>query len=463
MTRSMSELPLGVVPPQTHTLPIEERAARGRALRATKPRQDHAIWKAHHNRRDPIEILIEQGESRLPGLLPLRYARMKFSPFAFFRGGAAIMAEDLASTHSSGLRVQAAGDCHCLNFGGFATAERRLVFDLNDFDETAVAPWEWDLKRLAASFVVATLDILKRDTRIELARTVVRRYRETMAELAEMPVLDAWYGGLELDSEAKAEAIGIGAAAVRKAVNFLTHPAVVTVGHRSGPVPRIKDAPPLVFHAPEAEAIAFRSGVEAMYAQYLMSLYPVRRVLLHRYRLADVAYKVVGVGSVGTLCGVMLMVTGDGEALYLQFKEATRSVLEPHAGANPYKHHGERVVRGQRLLQAASDILLGYADGPTGRHIYVRQLRDAKVKPQLETMAARHFRRYAETCGEVLARAHARTCDAVVLSAYLGKSEAVDDAFGRFSEAYARQTEADHEALQKAIRAGRLPDAAQDS
>jgi uncharacterized protein (DUF2252 family) len=463
MTRAMSELPIGAVPPQTHTLSHEERVARGRALRAERPREEHAIWRRHHNRRDPIEILIEQGESRLPGLLPIRHARMRVSPFAFFRGSAAVMAEDLSRTAASGLRVQAAGDCHCLNFGGFATGERRLVFDINDFDETAVAPWEWDLKRLAASFVVATLDILNKESRIELAHAVSRSYRETMARIAELPVLDAWYGGLEIDSPRKAEEIGIGTAAIRKAVGFLTHPAIVTLDHRGGPAPRIEDAPPLVFHAPESEAVAFRSGVEAMYADYLMSLYPVHRVLLHRFRLADVAYKVVGVGSVGTLCGVMMMVSGNGEVLYLQFKEATRSVLEAHAGANPYKHHGERVVRGQRLLQVASDMLLGFGDGPTGRHIYVRQLRDAKVKPQLETMSPRHFRRYAETCGEVLARAHARTADAVVLSAYLGRGEAIDEAIGHFAHAYSHQTESDHAALERAIKDGRLPCTAQDS
>jgi uncharacterized protein (DUF2252 family) len=463
MTHAMAELPSGAVPAQTHIQSIDERAARGRALRALQPREQQAIWKAPANRRDPIEILIEQGESRLPNLLPLRYTRMKVSPFAFFRGGAAVMTEDLAGTPATGLQVQACGDCHLLNFGGFATPERRLVFDINDFDETAVAPWEWDLKRLAASFVLATFDILDKDARIDLAQSVVRSYRETMARIADTPVLEAWYGGLLLDSEAKAQDIGIGAASLRKAVGFLTHPAIVPLGHGDGPQPRIKDSPPLVFHAPEPDAPAFRAAAEAMYADYLNSLYLAPRVLLARFRLVDVAYKVVGIGSVGTMCGVMLLVSGSGEALYLQFKEATCSVLEAHAGSSPFRHHGERVVRGQRLLQAASDFLLGYGDGPTGRHIYVRQLRDAKVKPQLETMTPKHFRRYAEACGEVLARAHARTADAVVLSAYLGKSTILDEAIGAFAHAYAKQTESDHGALQQAIKAGRLPDAAQDS
>lgn len=459
----MAETTVAAVPQQTYTSAVADRQARGRALRERLPRDGHAVWKPPANRRDPVEILIEQGKERLPDLLPLRYARMKVSPFAFLRGGAAVMAADLAGTASSGLVAQAAGDCHCLNFGGFATPERRLVFDINDFDETAVAPWEWDLKRLAASFVVATLDVLDKDARLDLAQTAARRYRETMAELADSPVLDSWYRGLVLDSADKAQDIGIGADALRKAVGFLTHAAIVSVGHHGGPEPRIEDQPPLVYHPAPGEAASFRAGVEAMLADYLESIIPERRTLLERYRLVDAAYKVVGVGSVGTLCGILMMVSGNGEVLNLQFKEATSSVLEAHAGASPYSHHGERVVRGQRLLQAASDILLGFAKGPTGRHIYIRQLRDAKIKPQLETMSPKHFRRYAEVCGEVLARAHARTADAVVLSAYLGKSATFDEAIGAFAHDYARQTESDHATLVKAIKDGRLPDLAQDS
>jgi len=459
----MTELATGALPPQTHTQSLDERAAQGRALRDHVRRRDHAEWKAHKKRRDPIEILIEQGESRLPNLLPLRYSRMKASPFAFLRGGAAVMTEDLANTQSTGLTVQSGGDCHLLNFGGFATPERHLVFDINDFDETAVGPWEWDLKRLATSFVVATLDILDKDARVALAEAVARRYRETMADIAAMPVLDSWYRGMLIESQDKATAIGVGAAALRKAVGFLTHAPIVSLSHGDGPEPRIVDAPPLVYHPAESDAAAFKAGIRTMLKSYRASLTPERQTLLDRYRMADAAYKVVGVGSVGTLCGVLLMVSGSGEALYLQFKEATRSVFEAYAGASPYQHHGERVVRGQRLLQAASDILLGFAKGPTGRHIYVRQLRDAKIKPQLETMTAKHFQRYAETCGEVLARAHARTADAVVLSAYLGGNTTFDEAIGAFAQAYAKQTEADHDTLLKAIKDGRLPTADQDS
>jgi uncharacterized protein (DUF2252 family) len=405
--------------------------------------------------------LIEQGESRIADLLPERYARMKPSPFTFLRGAAAVMAADLAATPTSGLRVQADGDCHCLNFGGFATPERRLVFDINDFDETAVAPWEWDVKRLATSFVLASVDRLAKDARIELAEMVARRYRETMAEIAGMPVLDAWYQTLDIDDAAEAAAIGIGGDIVKKAASLRDHPVEIPPirhRHRKGDGPHIEDKPEHgIYHPPKADAHAFRTAVEAAMVDYCETLTPERRTLLQRYRLADACYKVVGVGAVGTLCGVLLMISGDGETLNLQFKEATRSVLEPHAGPSPYAHHGERVVRGQRLLQATGDMLLGFATGPTGRHVYLRQLRDAKIKPATETMTPSNFRRYAATCGEVLARAHARTADAVVLTAYLGRSPAFDEAIGAFAVAYARQTEKDHDALLKAIKSGRVP------
>ena len=450
----------GALPPQTHIRPVKERQRIGRALRDNAARRDHAEWKPPAHRRDPIDILIEQGQSRLPDLLPERYFRMKATPFTFMRGAAAVMAADLATTPRTGLKVQAAGDCHCLNFGGFATPERRLAFDINDFDETAVAPWEWDLKRLASSFAVATLDLLARDARAELAAIVARSYRQTMASIAGQPVLAAWYQALDLEGQTAAAQVGIDAQTMRKAENARAHPVeIAPIGHRRGNgVHRIQDDPDHgIFHPPPAEETAFEAALKAMLVDYEASLTPERRTLLQRYRFADAAYKVVGVGAVGTLCGILLMVSGNGEALTLQFKEATLSVLEPFAGASPYAHHGERVVRGQRFLQAASDILLGFATGPTGRHLYVRQLRDAKIKPQLEGMTARNYRRYAATCGEVLARAHARTADAVVLSAYLGSSEAFDAAIGAFAVAYAGQTEKDHAALLKALKAGRLP------
>ena len=460
----MAERSSGELPIQTHTLSVKQRTDIGRGLRERMARKRHADWAPRRGRRDPIEILVEQGQSRLPDLLPMRYSRMKASPFAFLRGAAAVMASDLANTEVSGLKVQAAGDCHCLNFGGFATPERRLAFDINDFDETAVAPFEWDLKRLATSVVVATLDQFSASDRTRLAEAVTRSYRETMARVAARPVLDEWYLAFTLDDDEAAQSIGIGGKILKKADRALRHAAqLIEMQHTGGAQPTIEDQPPLVYHPARSRAAAFRGDVEAMLAHYTTTLTPERQVLLQRYRLADAAYKVVGVGAVGTMCGVVLMVSGDGEALYLQFKEATASVLEPYAGASPYKHHGERVVRGQHLIQAASDILLGYARGPTGRDIYVRQLRDAKIKPALETMTAKSFRRYAATCGRVLAHAHSRTADAVVLSAYLGRGASFDRAIGRFAVAYAKQTVRDHAALLKAIKSKRLPATVEDS
>jgi hypothetical protein len=261
----MVETAPGALPPQTHTLPIKQRVELGRALRDRTARKHHGIWQPPANRRDPIEILIEQGESRLPDLLPVRYARMKPTPFTFLRGAAAVMAADLAVTPTSGLVVQAAGDCHCLNFGGFATPERRLAFDINDFDETAVAPWEWDLKRLAASFAVATLDVLAKQARSELAGIVAQSYRETMSGIAAMPVLDAWYRALNIDDETEAEAIGIGARLVRKAAPARAHPVeIVSIGYRKGTDPRIEDdLEHGVYHPGRADAAAFRAAVEA--------------------------------------------------------------------------------------------------------------------------------------------------------------------------------------------------------
>jgi hypothetical protein len=302
--------------------------------------------------------------------------------------------------------------------------------------------------------VVATLEIMDKDARIGLAQTVARRYRETMATIAEMPVLDAWYRGLVVEGVDKAADIGVGAAAVRKAIGFLTHAPVIPLKHGSGPKPRIEDAPPLVYHPSDNEAEVFYAAVMATLPDYLSSLTPERQTLVQRYRFADAAYKVVGVGSVGTLCGVMLMMSGNGEALYLQFKEATRSVLEANAGASPYQHHGERVVRGQRLLQAASDVLLGFATGPAGRHIYIRQLRDAKIKPLVETFDAELLEYYAKACGWVLARAHAKAGEAAEVAGYLGSGDHFDEAMGDFGIAYADQAERDHAALKAAVRKG---------
>lgn len=454
------------LPPQTHAQPFQTRADLGHALREKCKRAAHAEWQAPAGRRDPIDILIGQGKNRLPELLPRRYSRMSASPFAFLRGSAAVMAADLAGTPSNGLLVQAAGDCHCLNFGGFATPERRLSFDINDFDETAVAPWEWDLKRLATSFAVATLGEFDKATRLGLAEAVGGGYREMMAEIAAAPILETWYRVQALTDGEAARSIGLDPAGVEKADHALKHrPMLITIEHSSGTEPKLKDKLPDLYHPPADELPEFRRGVAALLEEYRQSLIPERRVLIERYRFADAAYKVVGVGSVATLCGVALMVSGDGETLQLQFKEADASVLEAFNKPSPYANHGERVVRGQRLLQAASDILLGFGKGIGLRNkdFYVRQLRDAKIKPVLDGLTAGDLRRYAWTCGEVLARAHARSADAVVLSGYLGKSQTFDQAIGQFALAYAWQTESDHAALLDAIKSRRVPTEPQDS
>ncbi len=452
------------LPPQTHDRPIAQRQEQGRALREKCKRGAHAGWEVPAGRRDPTDILIEQGKTRLPEPLPPRYATMKAPPFAFLRGSAAVMAADLATTPSSGLMVQAAGDCHCLNFGGFATPERRLSFDVNDFDETSVAPWEWDVKRLATSFTVAGLGMFDKATRLDLAETVARAYRETIAGIATAPVLETWYRVTSLDDGKVAESVGLDPTIVQKADRELKHrPMLINIEHSDGANPKLRDKLPDLYHPPAAELPQFLRDVEAMLQQYAQSLIPERRILFQRYRFADAAYKVVGVGSVGTLCGVALMVSGNGETLQLQFKEADASVLEAFNKPSPYANHGERVVRGQRLLQAAGDILLGFGVGPRGKDVYVRQLRDAKIKPVLDALPAKNFRRYARTCGEVLARAHARSADAVMLSAYLGNGPSVDEAIGQFALDYARQTETDHAALLDAIKTGRLPPAPQDS
>src|SRR5581483_4568852 len=285
--RRMADLSSGKLPAQTHTLSVKERVALGRALRERLARKHHARWAPQRQRRDPIEILIEQGQSRLPDLLPLRHARMKASPFAFMRGAAAVMASDLATTEVSGLRVQAAGDCHCLNFGGFATPERRLAFDINDFDETAVAPFEWDVKRLAASVVVATLDQFGADARLDLAQSVARAYREIMARIAGRTVLDEWYRVLTLD-EAEARAIGLDGKALKKADRALKHAVtLIDMRHTCGRSPTIQDQPPLVYHPPRSRGAAFRGDVETMLAEYVATLSPERQLLLQRYRLAD--------------------------------------------------------------------------------------------------------------------------------------------------------------------------------
>jgi uncharacterized protein (DUF2252 family) len=450
--------------PQTHNSPVADRLARGKALRDRCSRKMQAEWKPPAKRAKPIDLLIENSRGRLEDLVPIRYGRMMANPFAFYRGAAAIMAYDLAHTPSTGLTLQACGDCHLLNFGGFATAERQINFDINDFDETSIAPWEWDVKRLTTSFVIAgrSNGFSASDCQAA-AHRVAQNYRTKLAEYSEMSVLDAWYDTLDFDQIIH----NLPDKQLRKFYLKKLEAAAEISAHEkefaklafaAGETPRIADQPPLIYHMTGVDEAQQRANWEASLADYLKSLPPERRVLLDRYKLADAAVKVVGVGSVGTFCGIALLMSGKGDPLFLQFKQARQSVLEPYAGASPYKHAGQRVVVGQRLMQAASDIFLGWytGQGREGRHFYVRQLADAKIKPVVEIMKPQNLLNYAGLCGSALARAHARSGDAAVLTGYLGSSSAFEDAITEFSVAYADQNERDHATLVAAVRAGKV-------
>jgi len=442
-----------------------ELREQGRRIRRHLPRGRLGKWAPSRSRRDPIAVLRATDTGRVLDLLPIRYGRMLQSPFAFFRGAAAVMAVDLEHAADTGVAVQACGDCHLLNFGGFATPERRVIFDINDFDETLVAPWEWDVKRLATSFVLAGRDRrLGKGASRAAATAAVRSYRRHTAELAETPVLEAWYASLDLRARIMSTAdIGLRKfrrRRLRKALDRTGHEVEYPklVKEVRG-VPTIKDDPPLVYHYARRDRVATHRALRAMLEQYRASLTDERRALLDRYRLVDVARKVVGVGSVGMACSIALFLGLDDEPLFLQIKQARRSVLASATRASPYAHQGERVVVGQRLMQAASDLFLGWTTDALRRQLYVRQLRDAKVKPTIEIFDAEALGEYAEACGWALARAHARSGKAPVLAGYMGRSGAFDSAVTEFAIAYADQTEHDHRQLVDAIASGLLPGA----
>jgi len=450
--------------PQTHVKRLEERLAVGKALRQRASRKSQAEWKPPANRPDPVDLLIENSQGRLEDLVPIRYGRMAASPFAFYRGAAAIMASDLSHTPSTGLNIVICGDCHLVNFGGFATTERKLIFDINDFDETSIAPWEWDVKRLAASFVIAgRSNNLRESDAQEAAFLAAQSYRLRMSEYVNMTVLQTWYDSLDLNeiiaNMQNKQNKRFYTKKLQQATEETAHEKeFAKLAYMSGDSPRIIDQPPLIYHFSDVRNDEIRSRIENNMADYLDSLSPERRGLLSRYQLVDVAFKVVGVGSVGTFCGIALFMSGNGDPLFLQFKQARQSVLEPYAGANPYKHAGQRVVVGQRWMQTASDMFLGWytGTGKYGHHYYGRQLRDAKIKPVIEIMQPTDLKGYANLCGRALARAHARSGDAAVLSGYMGNSIVFEEAIADFSVAYADQNERDHAALVDAIRSGRV-------
>ncbi len=437
----------------------EQRLAAGKKLRKKVPRAAHAEWMVPRNRPDPIELLKASDRGRLPALLPIRYARMRQSPFAFLRGTAALMAADLSSTPVTGIRVQAAGDCHVANFGGFGTPERQLVFDINDFDETLPGPWEWDIKRLAASVVVAMRQAGFGEHRCaDAARAAAESYGRRMREYAAMKVLEAWYSHLNLTLLAKSARTP---AARERWLKIIGKAEAQSSGHEFPKIaavhdgrPHISDHPPLIYHPREMASIG--KHVQKMFRRYRETLPHERRIVLERYELVDVARKVVGVGAVGTRCAVALLMADPRDPLLLQFKEARRSVLEPYTGASRYENQGERVVVGQRVLQSASDVFLGWTCDDEGHDYYFRQMRDMKMKIDVESMSKDDWLEYVDLCGWALARGHARTGDPACIAGYLGKSGAFDEAMGKFAVAYADQTERDHAALLKAIRAGRI-------
>ena len=452
---------------------VEERVARGKAARSAVPRSSHAHFEPAADRRDPVELLEQQAADRLPDLVPIRYGRMLASPFAFYRGAALIMAADLATSPVSGISAQLCGDAHLSNFGVFASPERRLVFDLNDFDETLPGPWEWDVKRLAASMAVAGRDRgLAAKQRTALVRKTIAGYREAMREFAAMRNLDVFY--THLDADALVAELGdqltehmrkradraLAKARTSDSTKALSRLTAVVDGR-----PRIVSDPPLIETIddllPADEVAGFRESMHDLLRSYRSTLTPDRRRALEGFRLVDLARKVVGVGSVGTRAYIALLLgRDDQDALFLQFKEAQPSVLERFAGKSRHANQGERVVSGQRLMQASSDIFLGWqrSTGPDGvrRDFYVRQLKDWKGSFDIEEAVPKGLALYGRTCGWTLARAHARSGDRIAIAAYLGRRDRFDHALAEFAEAYADQNERDYTALAEAVESGRI-------
>ena len=461
--------------PAVPHLTIAERTARGKAARSEVPRSSHAVYEPATTRPDPVELLERQAATRVPELVPIRYGRMLVSPFTFYRGGAMIMAHDLVATPRSGLQVQCCGDAHLSNFGVFASPERRLVFDINDFDETLPGPWEWDVKRLAVSMLIAARDNgypVKDQERVVL--DTVGRYRTAMREFAGMQNLAVWYARLEIESLLAERAAQFKRGMVERAGKALakarTRDSMTAFSKLTravdGQVQIVDQSPlivPLAQLAPGGERDQLLETLRALMRGYRDSLERDRRVLLEEFHLTDFARKVVGVGSVGTRAWIALLIGRDGDdPLFLQLKEAEASVLEEHLGPSEFKNHGQRVVTGQRLMQAASDIFLGWlhvkqspVDGQS-RDFYGRQLKDWKGSAELDQMDPERMAIYGKLCGWTLARAHARTGDRIAIASYLGNGPKFDRAILEFSDAYAEQNERDYQQLVEAVNSGRI-------
>ncbi|HUB35684.1 MAG TPA: DUF2252 domain-containing protein [Solirubrobacteraceae bacterium] len=455
-------------------LSVAERVARGKAARAEVPRSSHGEFTPMAHRADPLELLGRQAASRVPELVPIRYGRMLVSPFTFYRGAAAIMAADLAATPRSGLQVQCCGDAHLSNFGVFASPERRLVFDLNDFDETLPGPWEWDVKRLASSMLIAAQDneyAVKDQDRAVL--DTVEEYRTAMASFAAMKNLDVWYSHLDVEAAlqelgpqinakmAKRTEKNLAKARTRDSMSAFSKLTRVVDGER-----QIVSDPPLIVPLRDLVSGAERERMFAwlheLLRSYRSTLVHERQLLLEQFRLVDFAHKVVGVGSVGTRAWIALLLGRDGgDPLFLQMKEAQASVLEDFLGASAQRNHGERVVVGQRLMQASSDIFLGWLHVDAGldgqpRDFYGRQLRDWKGSAEIDRLTPRALAQYGRLCGWTLARAHARSGDRIAIAAYLGKGSSFERAILGFARAYAEQNRRDYDTLAVAVKSGQI-------
>ncbi len=466
----MSRMSPGILAPPHEVLSPQEWHQEGRLRRASVPRSSHAAWVEPPDRPDPLTILEEQAGERVPDLVPIRYGRMIASPFAYFRGAAAPMAWDLAHVPTTDIHVQCCGDAHLMNFGMFAAPDRMMVFDVNDFDETLPGPFDWDVKRLAASFAVAAQDNgFSNRTARDAARSTVRSYRTEMAKFAKMRFLDVWYARIDVESMAAIfDSLQPKRAARRrrrdidKARRRTSQQALVKLCSLVDGEYTIKPDYPVIVRYPVDLDPGVFEELRSAIALYKETLKADAREVLSRYYFGDFARKVVGVGSVGTEAFILLLM-GDrsDEPMFLQLKEAQESVLAPFAGPSEYKHQGERVVKGQRLTQAASDPFLGWtrgipADGQAPRDYYVRQLRDMKGSMDVPVMDAEQLVYYARLCGWALARAHARTGRATLVSGYLGSSETFDQAIAEFAVAYAEQNERDYRRLVEAVASGRV-------
>jgi len=452
----------GNIKPRIHHVSRSERYEMGKELRKTCPRSSHAKWKAPAKRPDPVDLIMESDKGRIEKLIPLRHGRMARSAFTFYRGAALNMASDLANTPVTGIHVQACGDAHLCNFGGFATPERNVIFSINDLDETLPAPWEWDVKRLAASFVVACRNnnLSESDARV-VAMNCVRSYRKNMAAYSEMKILELWHFSLTADmmitklKDPKLIARGLKRVEKERG-RSIAEDIFPQLGKGPGKSTFIKDSLPSIFHVEGHTPGEIADAVREAFELYKQTLPPVYSFLLDRYELKDAAIKVVGVGSVGTSCWVLLLMTNDGDTLFLQVKEARQSVLEPFAGKSIFPNHGQRVVNGYRLMQPFSDSFLGWTKGKGGKHFFFRQLRDIKISIRVETFGKTEMMAYADWCGQALALSHARSGDAATLSGYMGKSDTFDNAIADFSSAYADQNEKDHASMKNAIRKGKI-------